>query len=254
MNNKILFSIAGRAGSKGIKGKNAKKFLRYPLVLYSLSAIDLYLKKNAEAMESDIALNTDSEELIDIFNRQKMRQVEIVKRSEELAGDGVGKFFVLKNSLTEMENRTKKTYDLFVDFDITSPLRTVKDIENLIAKKRQGDFDCVFSCVDARRSPYFNQVEVKEDRVDIVIKKNFVARQQSPKILDMNGSIYAYTPSFIKEKNYLFDGKCGATEMMDFGILDLDRESEFEIMEVVAKHLYEKYPAYNEIRENIAYG
>ena len=41
----LLFTICGRAGSKGIKNKNIKNFLDKPLALYSLSVIDLYLKE-----------------------------------------------------------------------------------------------------------------------------------------------------------------------------------------------------------------
>ena len=39
----ILFTICGRAGSKGIKNKNVREFLSKPLPLYTLSAIDLFL-------------------------------------------------------------------------------------------------------------------------------------------------------------------------------------------------------------------
>jgi CMP-N,N'-diacetyllegionaminic acid synthase len=37
----------------------------------------------------------------------------------------------------------------------------------------------------------------------------------------------------------MFEGRCGIIEMMDTGILDLDREHDFELMEVVAQYLYE---------------
>ena len=42
----ILFTICGRAGSKGIKNKNIRKFVGKPLPYYTISAIDLFLKKN----------------------------------------------------------------------------------------------------------------------------------------------------------------------------------------------------------------
>ena len=54
---KILFTICGRAGSKGIHNKNIKTFCEFPLPLYSLSALDLYLTKHPEC-DADIALNT----------------------------------------------------------------------------------------------------------------------------------------------------------------------------------------------------
>ena len=53
---KILFTICGRAGSKGIHNKNIKTFCEFPLPLYSLSALDLYLTKHPEC-DADIALN-----------------------------------------------------------------------------------------------------------------------------------------------------------------------------------------------------
>ena len=39
---KILFTLCGRAGSKGVKGKNARDFLDIPLVWYSMANIVLY--------------------------------------------------------------------------------------------------------------------------------------------------------------------------------------------------------------------
>ena len=41
----ILFTLCGRAGSKGVKGKNARDFLDVPLVWYSMANIVLYMEK-----------------------------------------------------------------------------------------------------------------------------------------------------------------------------------------------------------------
>ena len=43
----VLFTICGRAGSKGFKNKNLKMFLGVPLVYYSIAAIALYIEKQA---------------------------------------------------------------------------------------------------------------------------------------------------------------------------------------------------------------
>ena len=60
--NRLLITICGRAGSKGFKNKNLKTFCGHPLVYYSLSAAELFIKKHPE-LHIDIALNTDSPEL-----------------------------------------------------------------------------------------------------------------------------------------------------------------------------------------------
>lgn len=79
----LLFTICGRAGSKGIKNKNIKNFLEKPLPLYTLSVIDLYLKKSD--FSADIVINTDSDDLIDIFKKNSLRQVDVIERDPELS-------------------------------------------------------------------------------------------------------------------------------------------------------------------------
>ena len=152
----LLFTICGRSGSKGIKNKNISDFLDKPLALYSLSVIDLYLKRSNYS--SDIVLNTDSEELISIFNDSNSRSVEIIRRKPKLSGDKVAKIDVVNNCLVEMENRNNKKYDYIIDLDITSPLRTVNDLENIIEEKLSSSHDLIFSVTDSRRNPYFNMV------------------------------------------------------------------------------------------------
>ena len=77
----ILFTICGRAGSKGFKNKNLKEFLGKPLALYALSAIDLYLKRHPK-IKADIVVNTDSPELKEILVSSKLRDVYKIDRSE----------------------------------------------------------------------------------------------------------------------------------------------------------------------------
>ena len=43
----LLFTICGRAGSKGVHGKNMRDFCGIPLIWYTLSAISLYRERYA---------------------------------------------------------------------------------------------------------------------------------------------------------------------------------------------------------------
>ena len=45
---RLLITICGRAGSKGFKNKNLKNFCGKPLVYYSLSAAELFIKNHPE--------------------------------------------------------------------------------------------------------------------------------------------------------------------------------------------------------------
>lgn len=245
---KLLFTICGRAGSKGIKNKNVKNFLDKPLALYTLSVIDLYLKKSNYS--ANIVINTDSEELIKIFDNNSLRSVDIIERTPELAGDNVAKVDVIQNCLEVMEEKNG-VYDLIIDLDITSPLRTVKDLEIMVEKKLNTDYDLIFSVTDSRRNPYFNMVMETEHGYDRVIKSNFNTRQEAPLIYDMNASIYVYSREFLQRKVGLFDGKCGIHKMFDTGVLDLDHENDMLLMEVIAKYLFENNEEFGEVYNNI---
>lgn len=247
---RILFTICGRAGSKGIKNKNLKEFLGYPLPFYTVSVIDLFIKNNKQ-YDCDIVLNTDSADLIDLFRNKLMIPIHILERASELGEDNTPKVNVIQNSYMVLKERLKKDYDIVVDLDITSPLRTLKDLEKLVEKKLNSDADVVFSVTDSRRNPYFNMVMKTENGYERVIRSNFNARQEAPEIFDMNASMYAYSPKFLESGIGIFEGKCDAIKMMDTAVLDIDHENDFELMEVIARYLFNKNQSISMIEENI---
>ena len=102
---RLLFTICGRAGSKGIKNKNLRDFVGKPLMYYSISAIDLFLKRTELVVEADIVINSDSKELLAMAVSNRMRPVETIDRVAELAGDSIGKVSAIQDCLIRMENK-----------------------------------------------------------------------------------------------------------------------------------------------------
>lgn len=250
---KILFTICGRAGSKGIKNKNLKEFLGFPLPFYTVSVIDLFIKNNSKKYDCDIVLNTDSHELIDLFKNKLKLSIQIVERQPELGQDNTPKVHVIQNSFSVIKERLKKDYDLIVDLDITSPLRTLNDLEALVERKINTDADVVFSVTDSRRNPYFNMVMKTDKGYERVIKSNFNARQEAPEIFDMNASMYAYSPEFLTSGKGIFEGKCDIIKMRDTAVLDIDHENDFELMEVIGEYLFFRNEDMKFLMENIRY-
>lgn len=246
---RLLFTICGRAGSKGIKNKNLRDFCGKPLVYYTLSVIDLYMNKHPEVM-CDIVVNSDSEELLEKVSKKGMREVDIISRDKSLAGDSIGKIEVIKDCLEQMIVRKEHEYDMVVDLDITSPLRTVDDLEKVIEKEKETKADVTTTVAPARRNPFFNQVMKTDHGVKKVISSDYTARQQAPEVFDLNASIYAYKPEFLYSNKGVLSGYCEVVEMHDTGVLDLDHESDFELMEVIAAYLFNK-GEYAEIKNNI---
>lgn len=246
----ILFTICGRAGSKGIKNKNIKEFLGFSLPLYTVSVIDLFIKRNLDIC-CDTVLNTDSNDLINILKEQVSLKFDVIERTAALAHDNTPKIAVISNCLEIMQQRKLIEYDMVIDLDITSPLRTVKDVSNLIEKKMISTADVVFSVTDSRRNPYFNMVKKTENGYERVIASNFNARQEAPEIYDMNASLYAFSPSFLLSGKAIFEGRCDVIKMRDTAVLDLDHEGDFELMQVIAEYLFKEYFIFREVRDNI---
>ena len=248
----LLISIAGRAGSKGFRNKNLKTFCGHPLVYYTLSAAELFLKAHPE-IKADIALNTDSPALAELV-RARYPEVVWLPRGEALGGDTVPKMAVFQDSLRRMEESRGAPYDCLLDMDITSPLRTARDVENVIAAKQaRPDLDLVFSVCEARRNPWFNQVKTVGDHVEVVNPSRFTGRQQAPQVYDVNASLYAFRRDWLAQNTtgILWDGKIGVSVMMDTGIIDIDSEADYLLMEAIAAHLYATDPAFAAVRENI---
>lgn len=249
---RLLITICGRAGSKGFKNKNLKTFCGHPLVYYSLSAAELFLKANP-GLRADLALNTDSPELAALV-AEKYPEVVFLPRGAELGGDKVPKMAVYQDSLRRMEQKTGAPYTALMDLDITSPLRTAADVANAYAKKQsRPDLDLVFSVCEARRNPWFNMVKTVGDHVEQVNRSEFTGRQQAPEVFDVNASIYVFARDFLARNTdgLLWRGKIGVSVMMDTGIIDIDSEHDYRLMEAIAGHLYKTDPAFAAVRDNI---
>lgn len=236
---KLLFTICARAGSKGLKNKNISNFLGKPLCNYTVSVYEDFKKQYSE-FDCLLALNTDSLELVGQVKNTGVH-FTYVKRKKELAGDKVGKIEVIRDTFLQMrESEGNCNIDFVIDLDLTSPIRTVEDIKSgLDTIINMPGADCAFSMTQARRSPYFNQVQKQEDGFfKIVINQGAVARQAVPQVFDMNASIYVYRPEYLVRAKKLFDGKLIGFPMKDTAVLDIDSQEDKELMEVIASYLW----------------
>lgn len=230
----ILFTICGRAGSKGFKNKNLKRLDGQPLIYYTLSSIQLFRRAHPD-YSIIIAVNTDSDCLVDMI-KEKYRDdcLIYVERIPELAGDTVAKVEVIRNTYLCVKKETGIKFDAVIDLDITSPFRRLCDIEEAVNELvNDMSFDIVYSVVKSRRSPYFNVVEKKKDGFyRKVCDSSFTARQQAPESFELNASIYAYRPQMLENKieKTILDYNCGIIIMPDYLVLDIDSETDFEMM------------------------
>lgn len=247
---KILITICGRAGSKGFKNKNLKTFLGTPLVYYTAAIAEDFKKRLATECETIICLNTDSKDLQIIVN-DKYKDIELIDRVEELGGDKVPKMAVWHNSLDIMESKFNKKFDYVIDLDITSPLRQIDDVVNAYRKKiANKECQLIYSVCESRRNPYFNMVKIENGFATKFATSNFTTRQEAPAVYDMNASIYVIDANYLRndKDNMLLNAKSNIYEMYDTAVLDIDCEQDFELMEIIAKYLFDNNDNFTQVK------
>jgi len=223
----ILITICARGGSKGIPGKNIKMLNNKPLIAYTIQTA----KKFQLLYNADIVISSDDEEIRQTARNQGLKTP--YERPKHLAQDTTGKIETILDVLIFQESLMEKEYDYILDLDVTSPLRTMNDLENAF-KMLQSDENAynLFSVNNANRNPYFNIVEKKENGYYNIVKEgHFLSRQTAPKVYDMNSSFYFYKRIFFR-----LDLKKTTTEksmvyLMPHTCFDLDHPIDFEFME-----------------------
>jgi CMP-N,N'-diacetyllegionaminic acid synthase len=224
---RILITLCARGGSKGIPGKNIRLLGGKPLISYTIK----HAKEFSKIQKSDIALSTDNNDIKSIAEGFEVYTKYL--RPQNLATDTAGKIDTIFH-LLEYEEKTRNiTYDYVLDLDISSPFRSLDDL-NKAFLQIVSDKDAlnIFSVNKANRNPYFNMVEQQSNGYFSLVKNgNFLTRQSAPKVYDMNASFYIFRRSF-------FDNKCNSTISeksliyeMSHICFDLDHNIDFEFME-----------------------
>ena len=227
----ILVTICARGGSKGIPGKNIKELNGLPLIGYSIKIA----KEFAGKYGADILLSTDSEEIKSVAS--KFDLITDYTRPEFLASDQAGKVDAIRDALTFAEKTNCKHYDYVLDLDVTSPLRTLDDLERAFELiKKNNDALSLFSVSQAHKNPYFNMVEENEDGYySLVCQADTVlSRQKAPNVYELNASFYFYKDTFfvgdykgpITDKSLIFK--------MDHICFDVDEPIDFEFLNFLA--------------------
>ena len=227
---KRLCTILARGGSKGVLNKNIRDLNGKPLIAYTIR----------HAKESNlfdlVAVSSDSEEILRVA--EQCGAGMIVKRPHELASDVAPKIPAIKHCLLEAEKRASCRYDVICDLDPTSPFRSLEDIRACVELLESTGAQNVITGAPARKSPYFNLVEVGRDGIAKLSKKldqKIVRRQDSPQCFDMNASIYVWRRDDLLASDSVFLTKTLFYEMPRERSIEIDTEFDFEIASHFAK-------------------
>lgn len=223
---KRLCTICARGGSKGVKGKNIRPLLGKPLIAYSIE------QARAAGIFDLLAVSSDSDEILEVARTYGCDY--LIKRPDELATDQAAKLPVIRHCVTEVERLAGRSFDTLVDLDATSPLRIPDDITNAVKLLEESGAGNVITAMPARRSPYFNLVELDACGVAHLSKPPqaaVVRRQDAPKCYDMNASVYVWRRPVLFGSETIFNSDTRLYVMPEERSIDIDSEIDFCFVE-----------------------
>ena len=221
-----LCTICARGGSKGVPNKNIREMHGRPLIAYSIE-----VAKQSKQFAS-IAVSSDSPAILDAA--MKYGADIVVERPVEMASDTSAKLPAIRHCVQQVEQETGEQFSIIVDLDATSPLRIAEDIIQALQMMEARNGTNLITGAPARRSPYFNLVEIGDDGCVRLAKPPavpFVRRQDAPRCYDMNASIYVWRREFLMHDYPLFLPETLLYEMPEERSIDIDSESDWEMVE-----------------------
>jgi len=220
----VVCVIPARGGSKGLPGKNIKMFCGKPLIAHTIE------QARQSKYIDRVIVSTEAEEIAQISVKYGA-EVPFI-RPMELAGDSSSTVDVLLHAINWLENVDRYTFDILVLLHVTTPLRSIEDIDKSVTLLVEEQADNVFSVTEAHRNPYFNMVEEGSDGFVMLVKEGcFSTRQVAPKVYDMNASIYVWWKNVLKEGKKIFLKKTKAYVMPKERSIDIDDDLDFRIAE-----------------------
>jgi N-acylneuraminate cytidylyltransferase/CMP-N,N'-diacetyllegionaminic acid synthase len=226
----LLCTICARGGSKGVVGKNARDLLGKPVLAWSIA------QARETGLFEAIAFSSDSDALLEAA--LKAGADIAVRRPDEMATDTAPKLPAIRHCLEQAIAQTGRTPEVFVDLDVTSPLRLASDITGAVDLLRQSGAPNVITGAPARRSPYFNLVEQRTDG-SVGLSKSadppITRRQDAPRCFDMNASIYVWRVASFLERPAVFYPDTRLFEMPEERSIDIDSDLDFALVELLLR-------------------
>ena len=232
MKEKILCVICCRAGSKGLKNKNILPLAGKPLIAMTIKQALKWSKAGR------VIVSTDSEKIASVARKHGAETPFL--RPRALAGDKTPKLPVIRHALISCEKIFHEQYDIIVDLDATSPIRSISDMDRSLELFRKKRPESLFSVVRSAKNPYFNMVEEAPDgyfRLSKALKNKVTSRQQAPKVYSMNASIYFYARKFLLDHRNVspVSDKSTAYIMGELSRYDIDSALDFKFIEFLIK-------------------
>ena len=183
-----------------------------------------------------IAVSSDDQEILDMASKNGVGN--IFKRSDSLSSDSASKWDVFKDLVLRFEKKANVTVDYIVDLDVTVPRRKVEHIDSSIDMMMTNNVDVVITGYKPERNPYFNMMEVGDNNIATLVKKNekpIVCRQDAPVVYSLTPAVYVIKRDALFNYQHWSEATCMINLIPREFAIDIDTEIDFEFVEYLMR-------------------
>lgn len=219
-NSNILAIIPARGESKGIHRKNIQPISGKLMLVYSIE------HALQTPFVSRVVVSTDDAEIAVVAQQYG---AEVVWRPSEISNYTASSESALLHTLNYLRDTEGYEPDLVVFLQATSPLRRHNDIQNAIKTLQNNEADSLFSAC-------FLQGFVWRREGEKLLSLTYdyhhrQRRQDAPKDLIENGSIYVFKPWVLRKFNNRLGGKIAVYLMNVLDSFQIDETADLELIE-----------------------
>lgn len=186
---KKIAIILIRKNSKGLTDKNIKSFCGKPLCFYT---IDIAI--NSEVFD-EIWISSDSQVYLDLYREKYEEKCKYIIRNKEVASDSSTTY----ETLECLFNNIKEDF-IFMNLQVTSPLRKIEHVEEVMKMFKGCDHIVFFSELKYSKSLFMN---LNDGYLLPSRHGGDYRRQDEPSYIYPNGSMWVSTKNnYLKDKTF----------------------------------------------------
>ena len=228
----IAAIILARGGSKGIPNKNIIDFCGKPLIEWTINNCK-------DAGIDNIYISSDSKVILDLG---KELNCHTILRPFEFSRDNASSESAWGHSLKVLA-KENVSVDWVVAPQVTSPLRTPKDIKNGLKIAKNGPYDSLFSSSPMEDLFYWEKSNGILQSVNYDWRNRQRRQDLASKYIE-NGSFYLFKPNVLLENNNRFGNNIGMVEMEFWKMFEIDNDLDLKMCSALMKEFIIKKKDY----------
>jgi N-acylneuraminate cytidylyltransferase len=212
--------IPARAGSKGVPQKNSKPFALGKSL--TLRAVDLALQV---FKSTQVVISTND---LDLLKQTLSYEIHQIQRAEHLASDQAGMLEVMLDAVDQQNWKP----DFLLLLQPTSPFRSVDHINRAFELFQPGDH-AVVAVNEPNGHPFYSLFQEENGYIHKFQKNAVVRRQDLPPMYDVNGLLYLFDISMLRQKSWVEFERIRPLIVPAWQAIDIDTKEDWWLAETL---------------------